>query len=170
MYNSLFLPHIYYSILAWGYSCDRISKLQKTAIRLICSTQFHAHTEPLFKELNILKISDLMHLKALKFYYRYTKNEVPGYFNNMFSTLPTTHTYPTRHRDTPRYAIPRHISAEKCIRYYIPTLLNNMPSCISDKIHTHSYSGFSRYIKSFLLSQYSETCTIINCFVCTNYA
>ena len=29
IYNSLFLPHLNYSILAWGHSCDRVFKLQK---------------------------------------------------------------------------------------------------------------------------------------------
>ncbi len=29
MYNSLILSHITFGILAWGYKCDRITKLQK---------------------------------------------------------------------------------------------------------------------------------------------
>ena len=62
--NSLFLPHLNYSILAWGHSCERIFKLQKKAVRLICNTNFYAHTEPLFKQLNILKVHDILYLKA----------------------------------------------------------------------------------------------------------
>ena len=76
LYNSLFLPHLNYSILAWGHSCDRIEKLQKKAIRLITCSRFYAHTEPLFKKLKLLKVKDLLHLKALKFYYRYNKNQL----------------------------------------------------------------------------------------------
>ena len=91
IYNSLLLPHISYSILAWGFTCDRVLKLQKTAIRLLCHTHFYAHTEPLFKKLNVLRVSDLFKQKALNFYYRYCKNELPGYFRDMFATLPTTH-------------------------------------------------------------------------------
>ena len=51
IYNSLFLPHLNYSILAWGFTSDRILVLQKQAIRLISSAGFRAHTEPLYKEL-----------------------------------------------------------------------------------------------------------------------
>ena len=168
IYNSLFLPHINYSILAWGYSCDRIFKLQKSAIRLICSTHYYAHSEPLFKYLKVLKAPDLFKLKALKFYYRYTKNELPGYFNNMFSALPVTHPYSTRYRNIPHYATPQHVSTEKCIRHSIPKLLSDTPSQITDKIYTHSFSGFSRYVKTYYINQYSETCSIVDCFVCNN--
>ena len=168
IYNSLFLPHLHYGILAWGFSCDRIVKLQKKAIRLICFSNFNAHTEPLFKHLNILKVKDIFTQKALIFYYRYCKNELPGHFSNIFSAIPVTHQYPTRSRDVPRYAISEHPSAQNCVRFFIPKLVNTTPNNITDKLHTHSYTGFSKYIKLHLLNQYSDICTIANCFICNN--
>ena len=74
----LFLPGDFHAIASLH--------LQKSAIRLISQAPYRVHTEPLFKNLNILKISDLLYLKALKFYYRYIKIELPMYFTNMFST------------------------------------------------------------------------------------
>lgn len=68
-----------------------------------------------------------------------------------------------------RYATPQHASTEKCTRHYIPKLLSDTPLNITEKFHTHSYSAFSRYIKSFYINQYSENCSIIDCFVCNNY-
>ena len=120
IYNSLFLPHLNYSILAWGYLCDRITKLQKQAIRTICFTTFNAHTEPLFKQLNILKLSDIMLTRSLKFYYRYSKNELPGYFKQMFSPILATHPYATRNRNVPLIPAPSYNLTKKRIRYYIP--------------------------------------------------
>ena len=35
IYNSLILPHFNYGILAWGYNCERIIKLQKKSVRII---------------------------------------------------------------------------------------------------------------------------------------
>ena len=35
LYNTFLLPHINYCILSWGNKCDRITKIQKRAIRLI---------------------------------------------------------------------------------------------------------------------------------------
>ena len=59
LYNTLILPHFNYCITAWGYQCDSIIKLQKKAIRIISISTYNAHTEPLLKNLRILKIQDI---------------------------------------------------------------------------------------------------------------
>ena len=168
MYNSLFLPHLNYSILAWGYSCDRIFKLQKSAIRLICHAKYNSHTDPLFKSLNILKVHDLLKLKALKFYFKYTQNQLPLYFNKFYDITPVTHSYHTRHKHLLQYPIPKRNRSANCIRYFIPSLLKNTPPCIKDKLYTHCLSGFSKYAKSQMIRQYSEACIIINCYICSD--
>ena len=168
IYNSLFLPHLNYSILAWGFTSDRILVLQKQAIRLISSAGFRAHTEPLYKELQTLKVEDIMRVRALKFYFRYTHNELPQYFSDMFANERPEHSYNTRNRDSIQIAIPRRNRTKNSIRYYTPNLFNDMPPCITDKIYTHSYDGFSRYIKKYFLNLYSEVCRIANCYTCNN--
>ena len=57
--DTLVLPHINYCILSWGSQIDRIHLLQKRAIRNISKSNFRAHTEPLFKEHNLLKVQDI---------------------------------------------------------------------------------------------------------------
>ena len=168
IYNSLFLPHLNYSVLAWGYSWDRIFKLQKSAVRLICHERYNAHTDPLFKTLKLLKLQDIYKLKALKFFYRYTQNKLPDYFNNMFTFPTVSHPYKTRFRHIPQLPIPKLNMTRNCIRYHIPILLKNTPPCILDKTHTHSMDGYSKYIKLYYINQYSETCTLKNCYVCSN--
>ena len=54
IYNALILPHLSYSILCWGFSICRLKKLQRKAVRVICSGKYNAHTEPLFKNLKLL--------------------------------------------------------------------------------------------------------------------
>ena len=54
IYNSLILSRINYGILAWGYNSERILKLQKKSVRLITLAKFNAHSEPIFKSLNLL--------------------------------------------------------------------------------------------------------------------
>ena len=166
IYNSLFVPHLNYSLLAWGHSCERISKLQKKAVRLICNTHFLAHTEPLFKRLSILKVRDILRLKALKFYYRYSNSQLPGYFENMFQVATSTHPHNTRYKDVPRITLPVRNSTKFTIRFYIPALINETPANIMEKIFTHSYSGFSKYTKLQFINKYSEVCTIPNCYTC----
>ena len=45
--------------LSSGYENEKIFKLQKKAIRIISLAKYNAHTEPLFKTLNLLKINDI---------------------------------------------------------------------------------------------------------------
>ncbi len=41
IYNSLILSHIHLGILAWSYKCDRITKLQKRAVRIISISKYN---------------------------------------------------------------------------------------------------------------------------------
>ncbi len=83
IYNSLILSHINFRILAWGYKCDRITKLQKRAVRIISISKHNSHTEPLLKELKLLKVEDILKLKELKFYYKFKHSNLPNYLNNV---------------------------------------------------------------------------------------
>ena len=42
------MPHLNYSLLAWGIKSHKIEQLQKKAIRVLYSKSPMAHTEPLF--------------------------------------------------------------------------------------------------------------------------
>ena len=59
MYDALIVPHLNYSILLWGFNSNRMSKLQKKAIRIITCGKYNSHTEPMFKRLNLLKVDDI---------------------------------------------------------------------------------------------------------------
>ena len=48
IYNSLIMPYLNYSLLAWGIKSHKIEQLQKKAIRVLYSKSPIAHTEPLF--------------------------------------------------------------------------------------------------------------------------
>ena len=67
IYNALIQPHLNYSILLWGFKTKRISKLQKWAVRAITCSRYNAHTDPLFKRLNLIKVDDIYKLSLLKF-------------------------------------------------------------------------------------------------------
>ena len=62
IYITLILPNINHCILSWGSQIDKIFLLQKRAIKNISKSNFKAHTEPLFKELNLLKVHDIYHM------------------------------------------------------------------------------------------------------------
>ena len=46
----------------------------------------------------LLKIEDIMKIKALKLYYRYKQNELPKYFDSMFTESNDSHSHNTTHK------------------------------------------------------------------------
>ena len=106
-----------YCILSWGFKSDRIFKLQKRAVRIITCSKYNAQTEPLLKTLNLLKIEDIMKTKALKLYYRYKRNELPKYFESVFTESNDNHSHDTRHKSL-LYQLPTKTSTGRlCIRH-----------------------------------------------------
>ena len=59
IYNALFLSNMTYGLLLWGNQVEQVSKLQKKSVRLITCSEYLAHSGPLFKEFELLKIEDL---------------------------------------------------------------------------------------------------------------
>ena len=67
-----------YCIMAWGSQCERIYKVQKKDVRIL-TTRYNSRTDPLFKRLNFFKITDLLRLQELMFYYKFMHNLLPSY-------------------------------------------------------------------------------------------
>ena len=100
LYFCLVNSQISYGLLSWGFQCKRLEKLQKRIIRIKTCSKYNAHTDPLFKRVNVLKINDVFKLNALTFYYKYTNNELPSYFGSFQLTRQGSgHPYDTRHGD-----------------------------------------------------------------------
>ena len=66
IYNSLILPHMNYSLLAWGANCHSIELLQKKAVRVINFKSPLAHTEPILKGMDQLKVPDQIILQVIQ--------------------------------------------------------------------------------------------------------
>ena len=87
----------------------------------------------------------------------------------MFEYAQTTHVYDTRNRYVTNIPIPKTHSASKAIRYAVPLKIKQTQSNITDKIYTHSISGFCQYVKKCLIERYKQTCEIWNCYVCNKH-
>ncbi len=97
-YNSIILFHINYSILAWCYRCEQITKLLKLIVRILNISKYNAHTEPIFKTLRLLKVNDILKLQEPKFHYQYKNNLLPHYLQNLLFK-PNIHSYATRRQN-----------------------------------------------------------------------
>ena len=92
LYNALIIPQFKYCILCWGSVNSEnhsLHILQKKALRLITNSRYISHTEPLCKELRVLKVFDMFYVAVWKYYYKLMYNDLPLYFSAMKPTLPT---------------------------------------------------------------------------------
>ena len=100
LYYSIIYPFLTYGLLIWGNTYSTTLKplitLQKRAIRTITFSKPDEHSEPLFKELEILKLTDLVTLHNALFMYHYYYNLLPSSFENFFQTVASVHSYNTR--------------------------------------------------------------------------
>ena len=169
LYCSLILPHLTYSILTWGFDKGRLTKLQKKAVRIITSSKFNSHTEPIFKNLRLLKLDDIFTVNLLKFYYKLEKKNLPKYFQQSFNVIPQSniHDHNTRGNSIIASNVTNTESAQKCLRNELPRTISNTDYMILTKIHTHSPNGFSNYIKDFFVKKYSLVCNIQDCYTCS---
>ena len=153
LYNSRVLPHINYSLLVWGHNPFRITKLQKKCLRIITFSKIFAYCDPIFKNLRLLKTKDIFKIKQLKFYYKYLKNNLPLYVQNL-SIKANKHTHNTRNQDLYKCRI-KHDFAKQSLLFSIPETINNCAINIKEKLTTHSIEGMSMYAKNFLLTFYN---------------
>ena len=165
LYNTLILLHINYCIMIWGYQRNRITSIPKKVMQIITLNTYNSHTEPLFKKL--LKIEDRLKLQELKFYFKYIHKELPSYLLN-WQIIPSIniHNYNNCVKDNIHTFRAKHEFAMKCLRHSLPHTINETPDAIKNKIYTHSLHGFILDIKTCLLNNYSDICTLSNCYIC----
>ena len=167
IYNSLIMPHINYCLILWGNVNKRIFQLQKKAVRIIHHENRFSHTDPIFKKLKLLKISDIFRLQLLKFHYKNENNLLPVYFDSFnFKLNSEIHDHNTRNRHKLHTSLVKHDFAKTCVRHELPNLINNIATSILEKVYTHSFKSFCTYIKVKFIDDYSTICDIPNCFSC----
>ena len=83
-----------YGIMAWGNkyptTLQPLHILQKKAMQIITISAFDAHTTPLIRLLNNLKLADLVTLN------KYHNNLLSCYFDTFFNLVSDIHSYNTR--------------------------------------------------------------------------
>ena len=136
--------------MAWGFQTNRIINLQKKALRIITLSNYNFHTEPLHKNLSMLKV-DIFKLQQLKFYYKYLHNNLPVYLQNWRIIFKyDIHNYDIRIKIEIYTYTTKHEFAKKCLRHNLPFLLNNIPTIVKEKLNTHSLQGFAQYANIYL--------------------
>ena len=138
-------------------------------MRIITCINYNAHSEPLFKELQLLKLEDISKLQELKCYYKLVHRQIPSYFNCIYvRTINTSHQHDTRKAGNLYADRVKHDFAKRCIRFSVIDT-NKTNTSILSNIFTHSIYVFTYYMKEWILQNYEYTCNINNCYVCSGY-
>ena len=86
----------------------------------------------------------------------------------MFNRQLDLHQHNTRNKHLLQIGVTRTKSAQKSLRYTVPKIVNETSYAITDKIFTHSFTGYSTYIKTCIWNKYNMNCEIIDCYICNN--
>ena len=99
VYYALFYSHLNYCTQIWGQTVSnfisRITNLQDRAIRIMSFADYHAPVDPLYRDLKLIKFSDLVHLKNVLFLHSVYHQSLPRALLKTFE-IDFTHAYPTR--------------------------------------------------------------------------
>ena len=87
IYHAIFSSHLMYGAQVWTSKLisvsEKISRLQKRAVRIMTFAEFKAHSEPLFKQLGILKFEDNIELSNCLFVHDFLLNNLPDSYIDM---------------------------------------------------------------------------------------
>ena len=109
IYYGQFYSHLTYGCQLWGQKDSAIEQtinLQKKAIRLISFAHFQAHSSPLFKNLSILKLTDLIKQSNILFTHNTINHRSPSIFDKYFEFKETNHEHQTVNSLNSNYSIP----------------------------------------------------------------
>lgn len=167
LYNSLVLPHLMYNILNWGSFPKGLDKIQKRCIRQTANVKFNSHTEPICKKLKILKLKDLYQVALLRIAYKFLNKKLPPKFQNMELVVNDA---PQNVRGRMHYRLPNY-RITKCknkILFKVPKFLNQLSPELITACRNESLASCVRLLKRKILNEYSDTCSIRNCYICGN--
>ena len=118
---SLYYSMIYPCCQIWGatylYNIDMLHRLQKKAIRIICSKNRFSHSGPLMKELSVLRVKNIYNYLVGQFMFRYEDKLLPNVFESYFTLSNTIHAYNTRQQSSFRLPYYHTNLGKRSVRY-----------------------------------------------------
>ena len=151
VYFGLVHSKLQYCISCWGSSPPsklvKIMSLQKRALRVICKAPYLAHSEPLFKRQNILKLDDLYVLQVAVI----VSKSIHGTWQGSFRPKPVTlvHQHETRYAKSGHFCIPKAYKEvfKRSIGFRGPSIWSKVPAGLK---HLDTNAFKSKYKKALL--------------------
>ena len=111
IYHALFNSHLRHGCQVWGQSktqqVKEISILQRKALRILTFNDRYTPAEPLFKEMKILRLNDIIQIENSLLVLNETNNALPEAFNEFFQSANNHHDHNTRDAIHKRINLPQ---------------------------------------------------------------
>ena len=130
-------------------------KLQKRMVRIMTSSPFRAHTAPLYKQLNILKLNDIFKLEMAKIMFHYNqKLNIETTKHSQITTIKQLHHHNTRLSTRNNYFLPhkRTETGKQSLTFIGPKVWQEIPAHLKE---TNIFlQVFKNKLKQHLTSNY----------------
>ena len=152
LYNAFVFPYLTYCVEVWGTApkkyLDPLIKIQKKIVRIITFSPYLCHTDPIFKDLNLLPISKLVTQRIGLLMFKYSIHSLPSVIEDLFTCNTSVSNHNTRNKSKLRQPRSNCEYMYRNISFTGVYIWNK----IQDHINVYStYSTFKDALKSFLL-------------------
>ena len=153
VYYGIFHSHLAYLCLVWGqakFSLNRITLLQKRAIRILHSAAYRDHTSPLFHRSKVLKFVDIVSLENCIFVNKCFNDEAFSLFSNHFKLTASSHSYCTR-------SVSNGLIFKRLYNTFLygnKSIINSTVSTFQTILHGHNLLNMSPKKVKSLISKY----------------
>ena len=169
VYYALFYSHLIYGCNLWGFTSEenikKIEVLQRKCLRIITFSDFQCHSNPLFIQLGLIKVRDIIRSQQLKLAFDYFSGTLPIDINVLFTSNSTIHEHDNRHSQYLLHLpeIQTTTYGNKSIKFCCPMVWNNtvrqgIPITANKSVPIeaiHNNFQFKRTLKKHFLYSYS---------------
>ena len=157
IYFSLVYSYLNYGVMSWGgtYKSNLLAlqRAQNKIVKTILGLPWDSPTNPVFCELDLLKVQEIYHCNCLTFIYKYHYDLLPPAFCAYFNPIHNIHHHNTRFAAAGNYYLPtfRTDKVKHSTSYTAITQWRDLPRDLKERPTLFQYK---KYLKKHLLHRY----------------
>ena len=169
IYRSLFESHLNFGSILYG-SCEprlliNIANIQKRAVRSLDRAKYASHTNLIFKNNNLLKVSDLINLNQCLLLHKFRAKRLPQTFSTFFVPMSSD----TQHISDSDYNYHHNQINQTHLCYFPHYQAVKSWNCTPINIKCEGEEEQFKYaFIKYKLSNYETECFKRNCYSCRN--
>ena len=140
LYHALVYPYLTYCNIVWGTACAsvlaKLVSLQNRAVRLVTHSPFRSSCNPLYADLKLLKITDIVKFQTTQFMFKIKYHLLPLSCMQYVTVSDSQRLHDTRKKSYFVIEGCRTVVREKSLNVFGPKLWDSLPRNIQD---AHSF-------------------------------